>query len=131
MDPTAALRIQPRAGHTSGTTRCAYTADGSRLVTAGSNNLIRMYKTGSDGEPTNIDDCQENNVALAAASSTFVVAAEDGTVSLYNIADASFDKFVTRSTLPVRDVAMSHDGRYVAVAGDDEATPTRPHSVAL
>ncbi|KAG9257592.1 WD40-repeat-containing domain protein [Emericellopsis atlantica] len=119
MDPTAALRIQPRAGHTSGTTRCAYTADGSRLVTAGSNNLIRMYKTGSDGEPTNIDDCQENNIALAAASSTFVVAAEDGTVSLYNIADASFDKFVTRSTLPVRDVAMSPDGKYVAVAGDE------------
>ncbi|KAI6781736.1 Minichromosome loss protein-like protein [Emericellopsis cladophorae] len=119
MDPTAALRVQPRAGHTSGTTRCAYTADGSRLVTAGSNNLIRMYKTGSDGEPTNIDDCQENNVALAAASSTFVVAAEDGTVSLYSIADASFDKFVTRSTLPVKDVAMSPDGKYVAVAGDE------------
>lgn len=43
-----------------------YTKDGSKLVTAGANNVVRVYDTGSDGEPTNIDDCQDNNLAIAA-----------------------------------------------------------------
>jgi chromosome transmission fidelity protein 4 len=49
-----------------GPTFLAYTPDGSKLITAGSNNVIRVYETGSDGEPTNIDDCLENNLAVAA-----------------------------------------------------------------
>lgn len=49
-----------------GPTFLAYTPDGKKLVTAGSNNVIRVYETGSDGEPVNIDDCQENNLAVAA-----------------------------------------------------------------
>lgn len=113
------MRLQPRAAHTQGTTRCAYTTDGTRLVTVGSNNLIRMYKTGSDGEPTNIDDCQENNVAVAAGQDIFVVGAEDGTVSLYSVGTGSFDKFLTRTTLPLRDVALSSDHKWCAVAGDE------------
>ena len=28
--------------------------------------MVRVYETGSDGEPTNLDDCQENNTAIAA-----------------------------------------------------------------
>ena len=36
-------------------------------MTAGSNNVVRVYATGSDGEPTNLDDCQENNTAIAAS----------------------------------------------------------------
>ena len=121
MDSTTAPRSrpQPRPAHTQGTTRCVYTADGSRLVTVGSNNLIRMYKTGSDGEPDNIDDCQEQNIALAAGQDIFVVAAEDGTVSLYSIASAAFERFLARSTLPLRDVALTHDHKWCAVAGDE------------
>lgn len=49
-----------------GPTCLTYTPDGTKLVTAGSNDVIRVYTTGSDGEPTNIDDCQENNTAIAA-----------------------------------------------------------------
>lgn len=50
----------------SGPTFLTYTPNGRRLITAGTNNVIRVYETGSDGEPTNIDDCQENNTAVAA-----------------------------------------------------------------
>jgi hypothetical protein len=50
------------AGHTC----LAYTPNGRKLITAGSNDVIRVYTTGSDGEPTNIDDCPENNTAIAA-----------------------------------------------------------------
>ena len=28
--------------------------------------MVRVYQTGSDGEPTNLDDCQEDNKAVAA-----------------------------------------------------------------
>ncbi|OAQ80348.1 chromosome segregation protein (SepB) [Purpureocillium lilacinum] len=114
-----AARPRPRPAHTQGTTRCAYTTDGSRLVTVGSNNTIRLYKTGSDGEPINIDDCQEQNVAMAAGDEFFVVGSEDGTVSLYSLATANFERFLLRTSLPIRDVALSADGRWCAVASDE------------
>ena len=50
----------------SGPTFLTYTPNGRKLITAGSNNVIRVYTTGSDGEPTNLDDCSENNTAIAA-----------------------------------------------------------------
>ena len=52
-----------------GPTFLAYTPNGRHLVTAGSNNVIRVYETGSNGEPVNVDDCQENNLAIAATVS--------------------------------------------------------------
>ncbi|POR37083.1 Minichromosome loss protein 1 [Tolypocladium paradoxum] len=119
MDATSAPRPRPRPAHTQGITRCAYTTDGSRLVTVGSNNTIRLYKTGSDGEPTNIDDCQEQNVAIAAGLDFFVVGSEDGTVSLYSLDTANFERFLLRTSLPIRDVALSSDGAWCAVASDE------------
>ena len=53
----------------SGPTFLTYTPNGKQLVTTGSNNVVRVYETGSDGEPTNLDDCQENNTAIAATVS--------------------------------------------------------------
>ena len=49
-----------------GPTFLSYTPNGRRLVTAGCNTFIRIYETGSSGEPVNVDDCQENNLAVAA-----------------------------------------------------------------
>ncbi|PHH62750.1 hypothetical protein CDD81_6738 [Ophiocordyceps australis] len=112
-------RPRPRPAHTQGTTRCAYSTDGSRLVTVGSNNTIRLYKTGSDGEPTNIDECQEQNVTVAAGKDFFVVGSEDGTVSLYSLTGATFEHFLVRASLPIRDVALSSDGNWCAVASDE------------
>ena len=48
----------------------AYTPDGTKLVTIGSNDTTRVYQTGSDGEPKNIDGCQEENLALDATVSS-------------------------------------------------------------
>ncbi|KAF5569673.1 chromosome transmission fidelity 4 [Fusarium phyllophilum] len=119
MDSTIASKPRPRPAHTQGTTRCAYTPDGSRLVTVGSNNTIRLYKTGSDGEPINIDDCQEQNMAVAAGDEFFVVGSEDGTVSLYSLETHTFERFLTRTVLPIRDVALSSDRQWCAVASDE------------
>ncbi|KAL5597391.1 hypothetical protein FOVSG1_002911 [Fusarium oxysporum f. sp. vasinfectum] len=119
MDSTIASKPRPRPAHTQGTTRCAYTPDGSRLVTVGSNNTIRLYKTGSDGEPINIDDCQEQNMAVAAGDEFFVVGSEDGTVSLYSLETNTFERFLTRTVLPIRDVALTNDRQWCAVASDE------------
>ncbi|KAM0076662.1 DNA polymerase alpha accessory factor Mcl1 [Fusarium odoratissimum] len=119
MDSTIASKPRPRPAHTQGTTRCAYTPDGSRLVTVGSNNTIRLYKTGSDGEPINIDDCQEQNMAVAAGDEFFVVGSEDGTVSLYSLETNTFERFLTRTVLPIRDVALTDDRQWCAVASDE------------
>ncbi|KAF5631835.1 chromosome transmission fidelity 4 [Fusarium tjaetaba] len=119
MDSTIAPKPRPRPAHTQGTTRCAYTPDGTRLVTVGSNNTIRLYKTGSDGEPINIDDCQEQNMAVAAGDEFFIVGSEDGTVSLYSLETHTFERFLTRTVLPIRDVALSSDRKWCAVASDE------------
>ncbi|KAF4496514.1 chromosome transmission fidelity 4 [Fusarium agapanthi] len=119
MDSTITSKPRPRPAHTQGTTRCAYTPDGTRLVTVGSNNTIRLYKTGSDGEPINIDDCQEQNMAVAAGDEFFVVGSEDGTVSLYSLETHTFERFLTRTVLPIRDVALSSDRQWCAVASDE------------
>jgi chromosome transmission fidelity protein 4 len=88
-------------------------------VTVGSNNTIRLYKTGFDGEPRNIDDCPEQHTALAASNDFFVAGSEDGTVSYYSMQNAEFEKFLFRCSLPVRDVALSPDGKWCAVASDE------------
>ncbi|KAF4972552.1 hypothetical protein FSARC_899 [Fusarium sarcochroum] len=119
MDSTIAPKPRPRPAHTQGTTRCAYTSDGSRLVTVGSNNTIRLYKTGSDGEPINIDDCQEQNMAVSAGDKFFVVGSEDGTVSLYSLETNTFERFLTRTSLPIRDVDLTADRKWCAVASDE------------
>ncbi|KAL7624348.1 DNA polymerase alpha accessory factor Mcl1 [Parahypoxylon ruwenzoriense] len=119
MASTAPPRPRARPAHTQGPTHCAYTPDGTKLVTVGSNNTIRLYKTGFDGEPINIDDCQEQNLSVDASNEFFVVGSEDGTVSLYSIPNATFDKFLLRCSLPIRDVALSPDSKWCAVASDE------------
>lgn len=88
-------------------------------MTVGSNNTIRLYKTGFDGEPRNIDDCPEQHTAVDAANDFFVAGSEDGTVSYYSIPNAEFDRFLLRCSLPIRDLALSPDGQWCAVASDE------------
>ncbi|SPQ27559.1 2cccb830-bb0c-4093-a38a-3f2ae122ad66 [Thermothielavioides terrestris] len=114
-----ASRPRPRPAHTQGTTRCAYTPDGSKLVTVGSNNTIRVYKTGFDGEPQNIDDALEQNLCVAVSNTFFVAGSQDGIVSYYSLETNIFDRFLLRTPLPVRDVALSPDGKWCAVANDE------------
>lgn len=80
--------------------------------------MVRVYQTGFDGEPTNLDDCLENNTAVAATNDFFLTGAEDGTVSMYSLDTYTYEKMLTRCTLPIRDVALSPDGQWAAVASE-------------
>jgi hypothetical protein len=54
-----------------GPTFLTYTPNGRKLITAGLNNAIRVFQSGSDAEPTNIDDCQDSNAAIVATVRPF------------------------------------------------------------
>ena len=71
MATTNQIRVRGRPAHTGGPTYLSYTPDGTKLVTVGSNNTTRVYQTGFDGEPTNIDDCQEQNMGVDSTVGLF------------------------------------------------------------
>jgi hypothetical protein len=50
-----------------GPTFLSYTPDGSKLVTVGIDNHLRVYEIDSDAEPVTIDECSDNNTAVAAS----------------------------------------------------------------
>jgi chromosome transmission fidelity protein 4 len=66
MASTSQYRVRGRPAHTAGPTSLSYTPDGTKLVTVGSNNTARVYHTGSDGEPANVDEIPEDNLAVAS-----------------------------------------------------------------
>ena len=63
---------------------------------------------------------QERVSTLMLSQNDFLIAgAEDGTVSKYSLEDLDFDKFLLRSSLPIRGISISPDGRWCAVASDE------------
>ncbi|GME44880.1 hypothetical protein GTA08_BOTSDO07866 [Neofusicoccum parvum] len=97
----------------------SYTPNGRKLITVGLNNAIRVFQTGSVEEPHNIDNAQDSNTAVAAANDFFVTGSEDGTVCKYSLETNAFEDYLVRCTLPVRDIALSPDGNWAAVASDE------------
>ncbi|KAF2463650.1 chromosome segregation protein-like protein [Lindgomyces ingoldianus] len=112
-------RIRGRHAHTPGATFLTYTPNGKKLITAGVDNFCRIFSTGSDDEPVMVDECMENSTAIVASNGFFIAGAEDGTVSKYSLADNTLDQVLVRASLPVRDLALSPDGTWVAVASDE------------
>lgn len=63
------LPVTPRLDP-NGPTFLAYTPNGRRLITAGSNDTIRIFETDSDSEPVNIHDCPDGSTAVVATVCT-------------------------------------------------------------
>ncbi|KAF2016591.1 WD40 repeat-like protein [Aaosphaeria arxii CBS 175.79] len=112
-------RVRSRQAHAPGPTFLSYTPNGKKLITVGVDNYYRIYSTGSDDEPVTLDDCQENNTAIVANNEFFFVGSEDGTVCKYSIQDKKLEEILVRTSLPVRDIALSPDGNWIAVASDE------------
>lgn len=103
---------------TPGSTFLTYTPNGSKLVTVGVDNYCRIFTTGSTDEPITVDDCQEDNTAVVAGNDFFITGSEDGTVCKYSLETNKLDQILVRTSLPVRDIALSPDGEWVAVASE-------------
>jgi len=101
-----------------GPTFFSYTPNGKKLITAGGNGALRVFEHLSTDEPAIIDVSTEDHLALAARNDFFVVGSEDGSVTKYSLATNSMDEVLVRCSLPVRDVALSPDGHWCAVASE-------------
>jgi chromosome transmission fidelity protein 4 len=55
---------------------------------------------------------------IAIQNGFFITGSEDGTISKYTIDGGKFEEIVDRATLPIRDVALSPDGNWIAVASE-------------
>ncbi|CEJ54682.1 hypothetical protein PMG11_00978 [Penicillium brasilianum] len=113
------LRPRGRPAHTPGTTVLTYTPDGRRVITGGSNSAIRIYTVDQDGEPKTVDGSIDGHFAIGATNETLLLGAEDGTVWSYDAVSGKMGGLLVRCALPVRDIAVSRDGVWVAVASDE------------
>ncbi|EGP84150.1 uncharacterized protein MYCGRDRAFT_96135 [Zymoseptoria tritici IPO323] len=114
---STALRGRP--AHAPGPTYFSYTPNGKKLVTAGLNGAVRIFDHGSDDEPAIIDVSSENHLAVVATNDFFVIATEEGEVVKYSLVTKKMEEILTRCTGAVRDLAISPDGQWVAVASDE------------
>lgn len=57
----------PSPSDPAGPTFCAFTPNGRKIITTGTNDSLRIFKTGSDDEPANIDNVPDSSTALVAA----------------------------------------------------------------
>ncbi|KAL4875547.1 WD40-repeat-containing domain protein [Aspergillus karnatakaensis] len=113
------IRPRGRPAHTPGTTVLTYTPDGRYIVTGGSNSAIRIYTVGQDGEPKTIEEGADGQLGIGATNDYFFMGAEDGTVWQFEVQSGRMEKLLVRCALPVRDIAVSKDGEWVAVASDE------------
>lgn len=58
------------------------------------------------------------NRLIAHQNSSFIMGAEDGTVWQYEIDSGKMEKLLVRCALPVRDIGISQDGEWAAVASE-------------
>ncbi|KAG2171323.1 hypothetical protein INT43_002945 [Umbelopsis isabellina] len=115
--------LNQRYAHAEGHTVVKYTADGSAIITAGSDSLIRVFKTAKDerdAAATTIDKHSEAIQSIAVHRSTFATAGDDGIVCLFDNSSLDFEKMLVRSTSAVRTINYSPSGSKVAVACDEE-----------
>lgn len=71
--------------------------------------LVRRYAS-----PSLIQGRSANDIK----NDCFIIGAEDGTVWRYDLESGKVDKLLVRCALPVRDLAISSDGQWVAVASE-------------
>ncbi|CAO3679543.1 unnamed protein product [Umbelopsis ramanniana] len=115
--------LNQRYAHAEGHTVVKYTLDGSAIITAGSDSLIRVFKTAKDerdAAATTIDKHSEAIQSIAVHRSNFATAGDDGIVCVFGNSTLDFEKMLVRSVSAVRMISYSPSGSKIAVASDEE-----------
>lgn len=104
--------------HRQGLTRAAYSKDGQYIFTTGSDCVVRRFRLGSDEEPLALDPLHDDAVTgIIVSNEKVVTCSEDASVAMFDIEGGESQK-ICRTTLPIREVAFSPDGQWVAVASE-------------
>lgn len=101
-----------------GPTYLSYTPNGRNLITAGANGAFRIFEHRSEDEPAIIDVLTDSHLAIVAHDEWVIVGAEDGSVTKYSLTTRADDDMLTRCNTPIRDLALSPDTVWVAVASE-------------
>ncbi|KAI8374673.1 WD40-repeat-containing domain protein [Radiomyces spectabilis] len=115
--------LPQRFAHTEGFTTVAYTFDGSELITAGNDSLVRIFKTSHaerNSDALVLDKHSEAVLCIAVNKDSFVTAGADGIVALFHSNSKEFQKYLVRSTSPVRSISYNHNGSKMAIATDED-----------
>ena len=79
---------------------------------------MRRFKLGSPDEPVVLDALHDDaSSGIATSNDKLVTCSEDATVSIFDIKGTVADK-LCRCSLPIREVAFSPDGAWVAIASE-------------
>jgi len=122
----AALIAQTEAvtlgGHTQSVTMAAFSADGSRVVTASRDNTARLWDahTGAPIGAVMKHDDRVWSAAFSADGSRVVTASEDKTARLWNAYTGAPIGAVMKHERAVYSAAFSADGSRVVTASDDD-----------
>lgn len=114
---TTTPRLTPRYAHIHGRTQLEYSPEGKYLISVGANRLVRKFIVESDDEPITIEQHEEPITAVAVCKQHFATCSTDGTVSLFGM-EETVSTQITRSSLPVRDISFSPDGRWLAMCSE-------------
>ncbi|RMZ89995.1 hypothetical protein DV736_g2783, partial [Chaetothyriales sp. CBS 134916] len=102
-----------------GLTYLGFSPDGMHMITAGCGNYAKSFRTGEDGEPDMLIETAYDTYATASGNNYVILGAEDGTVTQYKMPSGYIDKLLYRSTLPIRDLALHPEEKWLAVSGDE------------
>ncbi|KAJ1916756.1 DNA polymerase alpha accessory factor Mcl1 [Tieghemiomyces parasiticus] len=115
--------LQPRFAHIEGQCPVQFSADGSHIITGGADCLVRVFQTAPDLrdlDSRTLESQTDSITGLAVANTFLAVGSEDHSVVLYDYPSLDYRALIARSALPVRDVGLSHDGKWVGLVTDDQ-----------
>jgi chromosome transmission fidelity protein 4 len=101
-----------------GLTYLQYSPDGKRLITAGCGNYAKSFRTGEDGEPNMLIETHDDTYAVASGNDYVILGSEDGYVCQYILPSGDLDKNLFRTTLPIRDLALHFEEKWLAVSSE-------------
>lgn len=112
--------------------RAMFSPKGDYLLTVGGNAFARRYRTAAlDDEPSSVESLDDSVVGLAVSNKHFALSSEDGTAKLYDLENMEEIHTITRSNLPIRELAFSPDGEWIAVCSDEgDATIVNTEDIA-
>lgn len=65
-----------------------------------------------------LPEVHDDTYAIAAGNDYAILGCEDGTVCEYDVPSGDLKQMLVRSTLPIRDIALSPDEKWVAVSSE-------------
>ncbi|CEP60331.1 chromatin-binding protein CTF4 LALA0_S01e08306g [Lachancea lanzarotensis] len=93
--------------------------DGSRLFAVNKSGLTKILQLNKpEEEPDVLETCRDPTSIAILSNSTFIMGSMKGDVNLYS-SQESESRLLLRCALPVRDVALVHNGKTIAIGGDD------------